>query len=138
MPRLLHNTGKARKFVFGSGYQNVERLPEAVVRSFLDPVFGTREKAALLERWMLSIRAQDLLDAEPRLRRLRVPTLIVWGTNDVFFHRRWAQWLHDTIPGAEDVVYLDGARLFFPDERAGELVGALNAFWGASRVSPDS
>jgi len=31
------------------------------------------------------------------------------------------------------VVEIDGARLFFPDERAAELAAALQEFWQASR-----
>jgi len=69
--------------------------------------------------------------AEPELARLTVPTLIVWGTGDVFFELSWAYWLKDLIPGVAEVVEIDGARLFFPDERAGELVAALRAFWQA-------
>jgi len=75
-------------------------------------------------------RRADAL-AEPALRRLQVPTLIVWGTGDRFFHRKWAYWLRDTIPGAAEVVELDGARLFFPDERAAEFTAALRRHWEA-------
>ncbi len=32
---------------------------------------------------------------------------------------------------ATQVVQIDGARLFFPDERASELAGALRAFWAS-------
>lgn len=60
-----------------------------------------------------------------------VPTLIVWGTGDVFFKRKWAYWLRDTIPGATEVIELKGARLFFPDERAPELTAALRRHWSA-------
>ena len=35
------------------------------------------------------------------------------------------------IPGATDVVEIDGARLFFPDERAAELTAALRRHWDA-------
>jgi hypothetical protein len=38
-------------------------------------------------------------------------------------------WLRDTIPGATDVVEIDGARLFFPGERATELTAALHRHW---------
>jgi pimeloyl-ACP methyl ester carboxylesterase len=58
-----------------------------------------------------------------------VPTLIVWGTGDRFFHRRWAQWLQHTIPGATDVIELPDARLFFPDEHACQLTTALQDHW---------
>ena len=64
-----------------------------------------------------------------RLARLQVPTLIVWGTGDRAFRLKWAYWLRDTIPGATDVVEVDGARLFFPDERAAELTAALRRHW---------
>jgi hypothetical protein len=45
--------------------------------------------------------------------------------------RKWAYWLRDTIPGATSVVEIDGARLFFPDERATELTAALHRHWNA-------
>ena len=69
--------------------------------------------------------------SSPRWRRLQVPTLIVWGTDDIFFRRKWAYWLRDTIPGATEVVEIDGGRLFFPDERAAELTAALRRHWDA-------
>jgi pimeloyl-ACP methyl ester carboxylesterase len=32
------------------------------------------------------------------LKTLQVPTLIVWGLQDIFFDVKWAYWLKDTIP----------------------------------------
>ena len=78
---------------------------------------------------LTSLHARDLLAIEPALARLQVPTLIVWGTGDTAFRLKWAYWLRDTIPGATDVVEIDGARLFFPDERAAELTAALRRHW---------
>src|SRR5215468_84199 len=63
------------------------------------------------------------------LERLEVPTLIVWGTGDTAFRLKWAYWLRDTIPGATEVIEIDGGRLFFPDERATELTAALRRHW---------
>ena len=67
---------------------------------------------------------------EGRLRTLNVPTLVVWGTDDVFFDLNWAYWLRDTIPGVVEVVEVPGGRLFFPDERPDSLVQPLRRFWG--------
>ncbi len=78
-----------------------------------------------------SLRARDLLAVEPALAGLQVPTLIVWGTGDMFFRRRWAYWLRDIIPGATSVVEIDGGRLFFPDERATEFAAVLRRHWDA-------
>ncbi|HEX9065882.1 MAG TPA: alpha/beta hydrolase [Streptosporangiaceae bacterium] len=129
MPGRMRDTEKARQRVYGSGYQDVGKLPADIARYWLDRAFGTPEAARQFQRLLVSLRASDLLAVEPALRRLDVPTLIVWGTSDVFFDRKWAYWLRDTIPGAADVIELAGARLFFPDERAGELAAALIRHW---------
>jgi pimeloyl-ACP methyl ester carboxylesterase len=128
---LARNTVRARKMVFGSGYEHPERLSEDMVEAFLQPLFGTAASARQFQRWMASSNPRDLLAAEPALRQLHVPTLVVWGTDDVFFPRHWAHWLRETIPGVTEVVELEGARLFFPDERADELVFHLRRHWAA-------
>jgi pimeloyl-ACP methyl ester carboxylesterase len=130
-PRLAGDIGRARKRVYGVGYQDVTKLPDEIVRAWLQPLLGSRDSAREYQRLIASLHARDLLAAEPALARLQVPTLIVWGTGDTFFRRKWAYWLRDTIPGATDVVEIDGARLFFPDERAAELTAALRRHWDA-------
>jgi len=130
-PRLLRDPERARRVVFGSGYETVERLPLEIVRSFLDPVLGTRERGHRFERWLTSLHARDLLAVEPALRRMSAPTLIVWGTGDRFFDVKWAHWLAATLPNVSGLIELPGARLFFPDERAGELVEQLQRHWQA-------
>jgi pimeloyl-ACP methyl ester carboxylesterase len=132
MRRLPRNIPMARKRFYGGGYQDVGQLPEDVVRAWIEPVLGTAQSARQFQRWALSVHARDLLAVEPALARLQVPTLIVWGTGDMFFKRKWAYWLRDTIPGATQVIELDGARLFFPDERAAELTAALRRHWAAA------
>jgi pimeloyl-ACP methyl ester carboxylesterase len=127
-PRLARSA-EARSRFYRAGYQDAASLPDDLARAWLEPLIGSAERAALYLNLFTSIRARDLLAAEPALRRLHVPTLVVWGTGDKFFERKWAYWLRDTIPGVTDVVELDGARLFFPDERATELTAALRRHW---------
>ena len=130
-PRLARDIPRARKRIFGLTYQDVTRLPEDIVRAWVEPQLGTAEAARQSQRLLTSLHARDLLAVEPALARLQVPTLIVWGTKDIFFRRKWAYWLRDTIPGATEVVEIDGGRLFFPDERAAELTAALRRHWAA-------
>ena len=130
-PRLARDIPRARKRIFGLTYQDVTRLPEDIVRAWVEPQLGTAEAARQSQRLLTSLHARDLLAVEPALARLQVPSLIVWGTKDIFFRRKWAYWLRDTIPGATEVVEIDGGRLFFPDERAAELTVALRRHWAA-------
>jgi pimeloyl-ACP methyl ester carboxylesterase len=129
-PRLMApGNPRTRKRVYGRTYTDIANLPEEIARVWLEAQTSTAEAARQSQRLLTSLRARDLLAVEPALRRLQVPTLIVWGTSDMFFRRKWAYWLRDTIPGATEVVEIDGGRLFFPDERAAELTAALRRHW---------
>lgn len=131
-PRLMpHDNPRTAKRMYGRTYQDIANLPEDIARVWLEAQTGTAEAARQNQRLLTSLQARDLLAAEPALRRLQVPTLIVWGTGDLFFRPKWAYWLRDTIPGATEVVEIDKGRLFFPDERAAELTAALRRHWDA-------
>ncbi|NUR92250.1 MAG: alpha/beta hydrolase [Nonomuraea sp.] len=117
---------------FGDSYERVED-PQALVEHYLRPIFAKPDGGKEFERLLTSIDAADMVAIEPQLTVLAVPTLVVWGTGDVFFERKWADWLRDTIPGVREVVEIEGGRLFFPDERAGELVPVLRRFWASLR-----
>jgi pimeloyl-ACP methyl ester carboxylesterase len=132
-PALLADLDAARTAVFAMGYQDPEHLDLEVVRAFLEPVLGTPERARRFERLIASLDARYLLAVGDDLAKLEVPTLVVWGTDDEFFDLRWAYWLRDTIPGVTEVVELDGAKLFFPDERAADLVPHLRRHWARAR-----
>ena len=107
-PRLLlRDIRRGRKRFYGLGYQDIENLPEDLARFWLESQFATPELARQNQRIMTSLHARDLLAIEPALARLQVPTLIVWGTGDIFF----------------------------PDERATELTEALRRHWDRAAVS---
>jgi pimeloyl-ACP methyl ester carboxylesterase len=137
-PQVMANLGAARSVIFGSSYEHPEQLGEDVVRAYLEPVLGTPEHARQFERFLCSLQAADLLAVESQLRQFDVPTLVVWGTDDVFFDKHWADWLQATIPGVTEVVEVDGGRLFFPDERAAELAPHLLRHWAAARKQPSA
>jgi len=130
--RMTRDIPRGKKRIYGLGYQDISKLPDDIARVWLEAQGGSRETARQSQRLLLSLHARDLLAAEPALKRLEVPTLIVWGTGDRAFRTKWAYWLRDTIPGASEVVEIDGGRLFFPDERAGELTAALRRHWEAN------
>lgn len=114
---------------YGGSYEDVASLPDDILRGYVEPLAA--DGGVGLERWLTAVKAEDLVAIEPDLRRLQVPTLVAWGTGDDLFDRSWAAWLRDTIPGVREVVEIDGGKLFFPDERAGELVDHLRRFWSS-------
>ncbi|MCK2221592.1 alpha/beta hydrolase [Actinomadura sp. ATCC 31491] len=113
---------------FGAGYEHLGD-PAAVVDAYLRPILAKPGGAEAFERLLAGIEAKELVAIEPQLTVLTVPALVVWGTGDPFFDVSWAYWLRDTIPGVREVVEVPGARLFFPEERPGDLVPHLRRFW---------
>jgi pimeloyl-ACP methyl ester carboxylesterase len=114
----------------GMGYQYPERVPQDVWRDYLTGTAGTIERARDCERLLASLDAADIEAAGGQLRTLEVPTLLVWGTGDPLFDVKWAYYLHDLIPGAHEVIEVDGAKIFFPDERPEDLIPHLRRHWG--------
>jgi pimeloyl-ACP methyl ester carboxylesterase len=129
---MLGDFDAAAKQAFGTGYEHLDRIDPAVLRAYLEPWCGTLERARHFERMLAALDDGDITAVTPRLRELTVPTLIVWGTGDEFFDVSWAYWLRDTIPGTTQVITVDGARLFFPDERPMDLVPHLERHWAAA------
>jgi pimeloyl-ACP methyl ester carboxylesterase len=128
---MFANLEAAAQISFASGYEHLDRMDRDVIRSYLQPCFGTMERARQFERLLVSLDVGDLQAVMPQLGELTVPTLVVWGTGDAFFDVSWAYWLRDTIPGTTRVVTVDGARLFFPEERPMDLVPHLEQHWAA-------
>jgi pimeloyl-ACP methyl ester carboxylesterase len=128
---MLDDLDAARETAFGNAYEHPDKTDPQVIRAYLEPTIGTLERAREFERLLVSLDPGDLRAVEPQLRALRVPTLVVWGTGDPMFDVSWAYWLRDTIPGVEKVVTIDGARLFFPEERPEELTAQLTEHWAA-------
>ncbi|HEV3490182.1 MAG TPA: alpha/beta hydrolase [Reyranella sp.] len=127
--RLLGDVDAARAG-FANVYEHPERISAETFQTYLAPLFADGQAIRNLERWFASSHdCSQTVVVEPLLRRLDAPTLIVWGTADIFFPVKWAYWLRGAIPGARQVVELEGAKLFFPEERPDEFVQALRAHW---------
>jgi pimeloyl-ACP methyl ester carboxylesterase len=126
--RMLEDVAFARTS-FAAGFEHPEQLSAEDFRTWLEPLFDSPASVRNLERFITSFDNKQTVAVEPLLRKLEAPTLIVWGTADVFFPVKWAYWLRGAIPGAREVVELEGAKLFFPWERPVELATALRNFW---------
>ena len=102
----------------GPAYERPENVSDQDIEIYLRPLVRTEQRTRDLQRFVAAFDHKHTVVIEPLLRQLRAPTLIVWGTDDVYFPAKWAYWLAETIPGAKLPIELAGARIFFPEERA--------------------
>jgi len=105
-------------------------LTDEIIRLYLQPLLSSQQRIEAFQRYWLGFDNAQTIAIEPALRRLNVPTLIVWGLEDIFFDKKWAYWLKETIPGAVRVIEVPDGRLFFPEDRSDALTGPLLSFWG--------
>src|SRR5882757_5917444 len=101
----------------GPAYERPERVSDDSIETYLRPLVRTDQRTRDLQRFLAAFDNRHTLAIEERLKALNAPTLIVWGTDDVYFDVKWSRWLADTIPGTRGRVEFEGARIFFPEER---------------------
>jgi len=114
---------------FAQGYAYPDKLSDEILASYLGPFVADQGKG--LERFLTASSAEELVAVEPLLAELHAPAQVAWGTADIFFEPSWAERLRTMIPGVERVTLVPDAMLFWPDERAADLVPLLRDFWEA-------
>ena len=117
----------------GPAYEHPEQLSDDSIEKYLRPFVRSEQRTLDLQRFLAAFDNKHTLAIEDRLHTLKSPTLIVWGTDDVYFDVKWSRWLADNIPGARRRVEFDGARIFFPEERWEEFNKELRAHWQAAQ-----
>ncbi len=118
----------------GLAYEHADRVADETIEAYLRPLVASARRIRDLERFLAAFDCAQTVAVEGRLRTLRAPTLIVWATDDIFFDVKWSHWLAKTIPGTRRRVELEGARLFFPEERWGQLNEELRAHWQSATL----
>lgn len=116
----------------GPAYEDPQSLSDASIETYLRPFLRDEQRTRDLQRFLAAFDHRHTLAAETGLKALRAPTLIAWGTDDIYFDTRWARWLADTIPGTKALVEFEGARIFFPEERWQDFNRELRAHWQAT------
>jgi len=117
----------------GPAYEHPEQLSDDSIEKYLRPLVRTEQRTRDLERFLAAFDNKRTLAIEGRLKTLKAPTLIVWGTDDVYFDVKWSHWLAQNIPGTRRRVEFKGARIFFPEERWEEFDKELRAHWQVAK-----
>src|ERR1700745_4522148 len=105
----------------GPAYEQPETVTDEDIETYLRPLVRSEQRTPDRHSLVVAFENKYTRVIEPQLRELQSPTLIVWGTDDVYFPPEWAHWLAKTIPGAKPPVELKGARIFFVEERSDEF-----------------
>lgn len=116
----------------GPAYEHPQQVTDETIETYLRPHVRSAQRTRDLERFLAAFDPIHTLRIEDGLRRLQAPTLVVWGTDDIYFDVKWSKWLADTIPGTRRRIEFEGARIFFPEERWQEFNRELREHWLAA------
>lgn len=115
----------------GPAYEHPEKVTDETIGRYLEPHLRTPQRTRDLVRFLAAFDPSHTVVVEAQLKKLQAPTLIAWGTDDIYFDVKWADWLAATIPGTRRSVRFDGARIFFPEERWSDFNRELRVHWSA-------
>jgi len=133
------NSMLADKSIFRSAlapaYERAEDVGDDTIETYLRPLLRSNQNTRNLERFVNAFDSRHTVQIEKQLRRVQAPTLIAWGTDDIYFDLKWSRWLADAIPGTRKRVEFASARIFFPEERPHQFNEELREHWAASSVA---
>ena len=113
----------------GPAYERPEAVTDDTIETYLRPFTRSAQRTRDIERFVNAFDCRHTVEIERKLGQVQAPTLIAWGTDDIYFDLKWSHWLEKTIPGTKRRVEFQSARIFFPEERASEFNGELKAHW---------
>jgi pimeloyl-ACP methyl ester carboxylesterase len=114
---------------YGQGYATAAQLSDELLTSYTGPFAADGGRG--LERFLVAPKAEELVAVAPLLGQMQVPVQLAWGTADIFFPPSWTERMCELLPSTERVTLVPDAMLFWPDERAADLVPLLRDFWAA-------
>ncbi len=117
----------------GPAYERPEQVSDDTIEKYLGPLVRSEQRTRDLQRFLAAFDNSHTVAIQDKLKSLQAPTLIVWGTDDVYFDLKWSHWLADNIPGTRRRVEFKDARIFFPEERWQEFNEELRTHWQASQ-----
>lgn len=113
----------------GPAYERPEAVSDDTIETYLRPFTRSAQRTRDIERFVNAFDCRHTVEIERQLGQVQAPTLIAWGTDDIYFDLKWSHWLEKTIPGTKRRVEFNSARIFFPEERASEFNAELKAHW---------
>jgi pimeloyl-ACP methyl ester carboxylesterase len=124
------SAGKAALAPF---YRDVKRLPDEVPLTYFRPLVQSPARIEEMVGYFAATTNKDLIEIAPLLRALQAPTMVLWGTDDAFFPVKWAYWLKENLPRVEEVIEIEGAPVFWPEEEPELLDRKLREHWTRNR-----
>ena len=116
----------------GICYANPANLTREAMEIYFRPLLSTAIHRAQFQQYGAAFEPNPLPAIEQQLARVAAPARMLWGTADIHFAPAWAQWLDKKLPNSRGVRLVDGAKLFFPEERPDLIAEEAVRLWSSA------
>jgi haloalkane dehalogenase len=113
----------------GVVYTNPSFVTPELVDVYLRPLVSTHIKRMQCQLYGIAFEPSPLPAIEAKLKQSQIPARMLWGTGDPLFTREWAEWLNKMLPKSTGIRYVDGAKLFFPEELPDVVAEEARRLW---------
>jgi pimeloyl-ACP methyl ester carboxylesterase len=120
---------RSAKGLGGMTYMEPTHPTDEAIDCYLGPLVSSPERKALTNAYAVALLPNPLAGIEPALKRSKVPTRILWGTEDNIFSQASADYLDKTLGNSRGVRRVPGAKLFFPEEMPDLIAEEAKRLW---------
>jgi pimeloyl-ACP methyl ester carboxylesterase len=122
----------------GVAFTHPAQLADETIDFYFEPLVRTEARKEQFSRFLGALEPNLLVPIRAQLKGFAKPAHMVWGTSDIFFDAKWADWLNQTLPGSRGVRRVEGAKLFFPEEMPDVVAEEALKLWGISPLQQKS
>jgi haloalkane dehalogenase len=118
------------KEALGAVYTYPTNPTDEAIDCYIAPLVSSPRRKQLMNEYAIGLERNALAGVAPKLRALRAPVRIVWGTGDTIFAATSPDYLDRTVGNSRGVRRVEGAKLFFPEEYPDLIAEEARALWG--------
>lgn len=116
----------------GMCYADPAHPTNAAIDYYFAPLVASSAQKQLVHAYASALDPNPLAGIESALKRSEVPTRILWGTADTIFSAAGPAYLDKVLGASRGVHRIEGAKLFWPEERPDVIADEAKRLWSVS------
>lgn len=123
---------RSDKGLGGMTFTYPDKLADETIDMYLGPLVESPRRKALTNAYAIGLAPNPLAGTASLLKQSKLPVRMVWGTGDDIFTRDDAAFLDHALPRSQGVRWIEGAKLFFPEEFPDVIAEEARKLWAVS------
>ncbi|TNE63619.1 MAG: alpha/beta hydrolase [Alphaproteobacteria bacterium] len=113
----------------GMCYTDPAHPTDEAIDTYFTPLTATPEGKGWAHAYVMALEKNALAGISGKLKASKVPTRIVWGRADAIFASSDAEHLDRTVGNSKGIRWLEGSKLFWPEERPDVVAEEALRLW---------